>query len=338
MEIAQEPLLDEIQWRSPQIAQSLPGGIHTDSVLRYFAHSPFFDATSNNAVLLNQATYNPQMHYLILSREAFEARLRSMQGVEFVVAQDPSNKGQLQEHNGVWVIRKQSRRKIPGSEDEITPISLYFVVGENVYMAPSVGNILGSRLLSTVTSLTKLMSSATSFSASLSQMQSQTTRSRASSGAASVEPHTQPTEASKESTPLPGTQGTSTTNKTSSSDRTLMKEYTGANLLADSFSLSVRYGSEFMDESPLTGEPNHFRIEKVHQKPLEAVPLPPSQLSITSTITKPSAPPTPAPLKTDIPPAPVRKGSKAGDKTPVTPGFKDKKGRKKSKVTMEMPK
>ena len=131
---------------------------NTSAVLRYFAHSPFFDATSNNAVLLNQATYNPQMHYLILSREAFEARLRSMQGVEFVVAQDPSNKGQLQEHNGVWVIRKQSRRKIPGSEDEITPISLYFVVGENVYMAPSVGNILGSRLVRMVKTQPKLRS------------------------------------------------------------------------------------------------------------------------------------------------------------------------------------
>ena len=167
METGQEPLLDEIQWRSPQIVQSLQGGINTNTgeshtqtghtttahataVLQYFAYSPFFDATSNNAVLLNQASYNPQMAQQVQTREAFEGRLRSMQGVEFVVVQDPSNRGQQPEHSGVWVIRKQNRRKQQGFEDEVSPISLYFVVGENIYMAPSVGSILGSRLVWTV--------------------------------------------------------------------------------------------------------------------------------------------------------------------------------------------
>lgn len=51
---------------------------------------------------------------------------------------------------GVWVIRKQNRRKSlnPNEEDEITVLATYFVVGLNVYMAPSVGDILSTRLVS----------------------------------------------------------------------------------------------------------------------------------------------------------------------------------------------
>ena len=167
MASVEDPPLDEIQWRSPQLAQSM-GGVHTNTgncsilyyilsivdfflsqkkVLPYFSHSPFFDATSNNATLTTQATYNPNMFHLIQTREAFEGRLRSMQGLEFMVSHDPSNNGFQQEHNGVWVIRKQDRRKRQGLDDDITTISSYFVIGENIYMAPSVGNILGSRMV-----------------------------------------------------------------------------------------------------------------------------------------------------------------------------------------------
>ena len=70
-----------------------------------------------------------------------------MQGLEFIVSHDPSNNGFQQENSGVWVVRKQNRRKRPGFEDDITPINSYFVVGENIYMAPSVGNILGNRMV-----------------------------------------------------------------------------------------------------------------------------------------------------------------------------------------------
>lgn len=170
---SQEPPLDEIQWRSPPIAQSM-GGIHTNTgklntnllnsfvsryiysctiVLPYFSHSPFYDVTSNNAALTTQATYNPSMFHLIQTREAFEGRLRTMQGLEFMVAYEPTQNSQQPngasgvEDTGAWVIRKQNRRKRQGAEDEITVLSTYFVIGENVYMAPSVGNVLGSRMV-----------------------------------------------------------------------------------------------------------------------------------------------------------------------------------------------
>lgn len=74
-----------------------------------------------------------------------------MQGLEFMVAYGPAQDTQQEngvgggEDTGVWVIRKQNRRKTQAAEDEITILGTYFVVGENVYMAPSVGNVLGSR-------------------------------------------------------------------------------------------------------------------------------------------------------------------------------------------------
>lgn len=70
-----------------------------------------------------------------------------MQGLEYMVAQDPSDNGHIIENSGVWVIRKQNRRKKQGADDDVNPICSYFVVGENIYMAPSVGNVLGSRVV-----------------------------------------------------------------------------------------------------------------------------------------------------------------------------------------------
>jgi mediator of RNA polymerase II transcription subunit 6 len=115
-------------------------------VLPYFAHSPFCDPTSNNAVLMAQAMYNQNMLPIVATREAFEGRLKSMSGLEYMVAQEPAETAPGT-GTGVWVIRKQTRRKRPGQEDEITIHATYFVMGENIYMAPTVGDVIGSRLV-----------------------------------------------------------------------------------------------------------------------------------------------------------------------------------------------
>ena len=163
MATSKEPPLDEVVWRSPEDVQQM-GGIHTNTgmrhspardciftdhlaVLHYFSRSPFFDPTSNNAALTTQATHNASMAHVIATREAFEGTIKTMQGLEFIVSADPSDNGRMTENSGVWVIRKQIRRKRQGAEDEVLPISSYFVVGENVYMAPSVGSILNNRMV-----------------------------------------------------------------------------------------------------------------------------------------------------------------------------------------------
>ena len=80
-----------------------------------------------------------------------------MQGLEFIVSFDPleaaaqSNPNRFDfEPNNIWVIRKQDRRKRSGMEDEVTVIATYFVVGDTIYMAPSVASVVGSRIVSSI--------------------------------------------------------------------------------------------------------------------------------------------------------------------------------------------
>jgi len=124
-----------------------PASSQTNSVLHYFARSPYYDATSNNAALMNQAMYNRNMYYIIQTRKAFEETLKTMPGLEFMVTHDPSENDTKLDNSGIWVIRKQIRHRRQQNTDAVTPISSYYVVGENIYMAPSFGNIISNRMV-----------------------------------------------------------------------------------------------------------------------------------------------------------------------------------------------
>ena len=141
-----DPPLDEIQWRSPMAIAQM-GGLHNNTILFYFAESPFFERTSNNAVVYNQAMNVPSMYPVIQTREAFETHLNTMSGLEFRVVEEPAETGPGA-GTGVWVIRKQTRRKSAYEDDEITVHASYFVVGENIYMAPTLSGILAARIVS----------------------------------------------------------------------------------------------------------------------------------------------------------------------------------------------
>ena len=123
-------------------------------VLFYFAESPFFDATSNNASLAIQASYNDAFRHFVETREAFENRLKTMQGLEFMVAYDPlqaaaqSETVFAHEPSNIWVIRKQLRQKRPGMEDDVVVLSTFYVVGDCIYMAPSIASVVGNRIVS----------------------------------------------------------------------------------------------------------------------------------------------------------------------------------------------
>lgn len=284
---------------------------------------------------------NPNMFYLIQTREAFEGRLRTMQGLEFMVAHDPSEKGTKIENSGVWVIRKQIRKKRQGMQDEVTGISSYYVVGENVYMAPTVGSIVGSRMLSVVTSLTKLLSS-TSTLPNFTPAAGHTYLPPASKNPT---PGTsfQATQTSKESTPTPGSStpllGTQDT-VTSMKDHLAAKaaDYSDLQLLSDSYKLSISYGNEYMDENPIIGEPGSFKLSKSRDSQL-ITSITSSKSTTKSDSQQSFKVSTPTPAKTDVTPqrktedlpAPVKKASKGGEKSPTSPVGKEKK-RKKSKV------
>lgn len=79
-----------------------------------------------------------------------------MQGLEFIVAYDPlqaaaqSDTRFAHEPSNIWVVRKQTRQKRAGQEDEVTVLSTYFVVGDCIYMAPSVASVVGNRIVSSL--------------------------------------------------------------------------------------------------------------------------------------------------------------------------------------------
>lgn len=124
-----------MQWRSPEWIQAHQG-LRTDNVLDYFAESPFYDRVSNNQVLRMQTQFN-QQQLGPLTPQHMEQELQKMTGIEFVITH-------IREPD-LWVIKKQNRL----NPQQTTPISTYFVINENVYMAPTVGAIMQSRVLST---------------------------------------------------------------------------------------------------------------------------------------------------------------------------------------------
>ncbi|OJD17544.1 hypothetical protein AJ78_02357 [Emergomyces pasteurianus Ep9510] len=387
--------LEEITWRSPHHVQMMGGFLHSNNILFYFAESPFFDPTSNNASLAIQASYNDNFRPFIETREAFEGRLKTMQGLEFMVAHDPLQEAAAaaaaaaggkqpqrlpQEPSNVWVIRKQTRKKrtgagagsgsrVAGDDDEIQVLATYFVVGDSVYMAPSVLKIVGSRMLSTVTSLTKALSVASPlpiFSPSyghtyMPPVPKSLDASRPGvqqSGQQSIADTPIPDTSSQSkngSGPLPtATQQTSapTTAFPLTSSSTTMQD---SRSLVEAFNLLSRYGDEFMDDAPLLGEPGSFIIGKTTTEPLvvgtrqstnnkaSKAPTPAPSAGMLAGMSKPGTPAASAAGTTAAPPAiktdqatlgDLGKAGKGGEKSPTTPGGgREKVKRRKSKIS-----
>jgi mediator of RNA polymerase II transcription subunit 6 len=113
----------------------------------YFLNSPFLEKTSNNGLLKNQANaHNPD---LVWDRKALESKLDKMAGVEYRVVDGPETSfGPGGMANPVWVIRKQVRTK-KGEVFKVASVeATYFVMGEFIYMAPSLEDVLRVRLVS----------------------------------------------------------------------------------------------------------------------------------------------------------------------------------------------
>jgi mediator of RNA polymerase II transcription subunit 6 len=217
-----------------------------------------------------------------------------MQGLEFVVSYDPlqaaaqTDTSFAHEPSNIWVIRKQNRRKRSGFEDEVSVISTFFVVGDAIYMAPSVASVVGNRIVCSVLSLNPPPTTRSEWHANISvffsylQLSAVTSLSRfmktASTlptftpsyghtymppGARSKEPNQQSSQQSKESTPMPDAPSdTQSISKTNLGVSATTPNYQDTRSLAESFNLLTRYGDEFMDENPLAGEPGSFILSR----------------------------------------------------------------------------
>ncbi|KAI1458416.1 MED6-domain-containing protein [Annulohypoxylon moriforme] len=297
--------LDETQWHHPLELQRI-GGVHSNSVLFYFAMSPFFDVTSNNAIVFNQACFNPSMAHLLHTREAFEGRLREMAGLEFIVAQEPAETGPGM-GTGVWVIHKQTRRKRE-PKDEIIVHAAYYVVGEHVYMAPTVSDIINFRMVTITETLSKCFAAA----------EKARTWSPSTGHGYIAAPNTTNAKAqtleSKATTPMPDARESS---KATSEAKKPAQSAVNSRLAEHSFMIHMQYGGEYMDENPITGKPGEFHLSSTGRKEkLPTLGLPSLNTTmVSSSLTQPD-----------------KKDTKTGEKTPKTPTGMSKIKRKKSKA------
>ncbi|KAK7607941.1 MED6 mediator subfamily complex component-domain-containing protein [Phyllosticta paracitricarpa] len=282
MAAVQQTPLDELQWRSPAALANLYhffGGLHRGTIHLYFAESDYMDRTSNNWALLIQNQGAPWL----ADRDAFEARLRTMQGLEFMVVAEPERKPDATD-SGIYVLRKQNRRKRPGNhDDELTVLATYYVIGENIYQAASLEDIVGNKILAASTSLSKFFTLAASLpiytsGRGYSYFPPSSTLPRPG-GSASVSRRS-----SRAGSPLGGVEGSmldsaaETASQTQDSSQpngsqsqpnqpkkggaaagaSAAAAATSLSALTHSIRLFTQYGSEFSDTNPLVGEPGSF--------------------------------------------------------------------------------
>ncbi|XP_075152770.1 mediator complex subunit 6 isoform X2 [Haematobia irritans] len=125
-----------VSWHDTQIMASLD----PQNVMDYFCRksNPFYDRMCNNETI--------RMQRLGLEN------LNNMVGVEYIL---------LHVHEPIlYVIRKQHRH----NPQEATPLADYYIIGGTVYKAPDLGNVISSRILSTVTNLQSAFEEASSYS------------------------------------------------------------------------------------------------------------------------------------------------------------------------------
>lgn len=145
-------------------------------------------------------------------------------------------------------------------------------------------------------------------------------------------------QASKENTPLP--ESSQNSKKSVTPGPANGSDYQHNRVLEETINVSLRYGDEYMDEIPITGQPGDFHLSSTGRMEKDRLMVPVPAKGPLHVPNKPtSSVPKPAPLKTNL--QAERKGSKA-EKSPKTPGLSKPTGsaklkRKKSKATVTTP-
>jgi mediator of RNA polymerase II transcription subunit 6 len=172
----------------------------------------------------------------------------------------------------MWVIRKQDRDKVQAAdgsgrwEENLTVLGTYFIVGENLYQAPSVGDVVGNRLTAAANNISKFFETAKELPTfeverGYSYLPLSTTAQKSTSTTASV---TGTPSRSREGSLIPGGADTQSTRSasllpdTNHGHSNQSSNYQEARLLAESFKNTLEFADDFLDENPLIGEPGNF--------------------------------------------------------------------------------
>lgn len=135
--------------------------------------------------------------------------------------------------------------------------------------------------------------------------------------------NTQMSQTSKESTPIPGTQDTLSSKAPPNPKSLSDDQLCNPQLLQDSLNTMLRYGHEYMDETPILGEPGSFIINKPREAQQPASQLKPKPNPIVSKPTTPQ-------IITDVLP-PKQKDSLGAEKSPTSAVTRERKARRKSR-------
>ncbi|KAG0125806.1 MED6 mediator sub complex component-domain-containing protein [Tuber indicum] len=248
--------IDETLWRD-QVWYRQWGPITEVTAMDYFRMSTFFDHTSNNGTLFQQMQFNPQFREELRTPELFNRRLATMTGVEYMLAA-----GSVE--SGVWVIRKQLRKSPRyddnGREDDITVLAAYYIIGENIYQAPSIGAVLQNRMLTTISALRSALTVATNLSSFLPTTSTNPSSSSQASQTITTGVATSSQQSVSASQPPPSTQSSMATSTPPPPPPTTSSSYVNdPRLLARALDLSIKHRNEYMDDhAPLLGDPASF--------------------------------------------------------------------------------
>lgn len=139
---------------------------------------------------------------------------------------------------------------------------------------------------------------------------------------------------SKEATPMPDasfptTESSQATSKSSLGGSTTSSNYQDTRSLAESFSLLTRYGDEFMDESPLVGEPGSFILSRTGGETTGSAVKGAPKIAANAA---PTSTPSTLPVRASTPQVRVDTPGKASEKSSPPSSAGDKGKKKKSRI------
>jgi mediator of RNA polymerase II transcription subunit 6 len=129
-----------------------PTELNAQNVLFYFYQSHFFDRNSTNWSVWGgalQSHHTPEGQRLLNDPRAFEAKLNETAdplrggGIKYTVVAEPKEAGEP------WVIQRSNTVRIEETGKwEVRVEGTWYIVGTRIHMAPSLLDILQSRLVS----------------------------------------------------------------------------------------------------------------------------------------------------------------------------------------------
>ncbi|KAF9551780.1 Mediator of RNA polymerase II transcription subunit 6 [Mortierella hygrophila] len=115
-----------VEWRFHEWIMGV-GGLNPDNVLDYFAQSPFWDPSCNNAIIRMQTQFN--------NLGEMTQKLKEQRGLEFALIHE--------RYPTLFIIQKQERK----GPDWVLPMDIYYVLNGSIYMNPDVQTLLSNRIL-----------------------------------------------------------------------------------------------------------------------------------------------------------------------------------------------